>query len=150
MDSGEQGCKNHRYHQRGISPFRIFAAMEDWQLDFEWLKVRHLVKDQMGKDTLPDLQSILFLIGIQELGFLKDDFTKEEKQDLMHIAVCELLISDGYYTFVGRDEDGWPHYEPMANVEVEGVKQQEKLIKEKVIKYFQTWEKEAHSPSVES
>lgn len=70
--------------------------MEDWELDFEWLKVRHKVKDLLGKTDIPDLQAILFLVGIQELGRVPEGtFTKEEKRDLMHIAVCRLLSYEG-------------------------------------------------------
>lgn len=65
--------------------------MENWELDFEWLRVQHIVKDSMRRDTLPDLNTVLLLIGIQELGRWKKNFSKEEKQDLMHIAVCRLL-----------------------------------------------------------
>ncbi|MBK8626698.1 MAG: hypothetical protein IPN86_14370 [Saprospiraceae bacterium] len=44
--------------------------------DFEWLKVKHIVKDAMKKDALPDLQTVLFLIGarvrrIPRLNLLK-------------------------------------------------------------------------------
>ena len=63
-------------------------------------------------------------------------FTKEEKQDLMHIAVCTLLESDGYYKFKGRDADGWPHFDPIKSIPVEGVRAQEEFIKIKVIEYF--------------
>ena len=80
--------------------------METWESDFAWLRIRHLIKDRFGKESLPDLNAILFLIGIQELGRWKAQFTKEEKQDLMHIAVCRLLSYEGYYEFVGRDADG--------------------------------------------
>jgi hypothetical protein len=80
-------------------------TMEDWELDFEWLQVQHLVKDALKRDSLPDMNAILFLIGIQELGRWKAQFTKEEKQDLMHIAICHLMSYDGYYTFKGRDDD---------------------------------------------
>ena len=84
--------------------------MEVWEKEFEWLKVRHIVRDAMKKDTLPDLQTILFLIGVQELGRIpKEKFTKEEKRDLMHVAVCTLLEKDGYFEFEGRDQDGWQH-----------------------------------------
>ena len=116
--------------------------MEQWKLDFEWLRVQHIVKDSLKRDTLPDLNSILFLIGIQELGRWKKKFTKEEKQDLMHIAVCRLLSIDGYYEFVGRDEDGWPHWKMLIPYKVEGVKNQEVLLKEKIIQYFNVLEKE--------
>ena len=116
--------------------------MEEWNLDFEWLRVRHIVKDAFGRDSLPDMNSILFLVGMQELGYLKEDFTKEEKQDLMHIAVCKLLSMDGYYKFVGRDGDGWPVYELVKAVDEKGVKNQETLLKLKTIEYFKDLESE--------
>ena len=110
--------------------------MEEWQLDFEYLRIRHWVKDHMQQETLPDLNTILFLIGIQELGRWKKDFTKEEKRDLMHIAVCRLLSYDEYYEFVGRDEDGWPHYRQIREMSKAGLDDQEKLLKKFVIRYF--------------
>jgi len=116
--------------------------MEEWQLDFEWLRIRHLIKDRFNRDTLPDLNAILFLIGIQELGRWKNEFTKEEKQDLMHIAVCRLLSFDGYYKFVGRDADGWPHWEMIKPFQTKGVKEQEHFLKIKVIQYFSELENE--------
>ncbi|HXR79779.1 MAG TPA: hypothetical protein VN763_02630, partial [Saprospiraceae bacterium] len=45
----------------------IFAPMEEWQLEFEWLRVRHWVKDRFGKKELPDLNAVLFAIGMQEV-----------------------------------------------------------------------------------
>ena len=87
--------------------------MEDWELDFEWLRVQHKVKEAMRQETLPDLNMVLFLIGIQELGRWKRSFSKEEKQDLMHVAVCHLLSPSGYYELELVDEDGWPHYKQL-------------------------------------
>lgn len=120
--------------------------MEDWELEFEWLKVRHFVKNAFKKADLPDLNVILFLIGVQELGRWKAKFTKEEKQDLMHIAVCRLLSYDGYYKFSGRDADGWPHYEALKPFRHQGVKAQETYLKTKVIQYFRDWEIETGLP----
>ncbi|MEM8526093.1 MAG: hypothetical protein AAGG68_15750 [Bacteroidota bacterium] len=114
----------------------ITKQMERWELDFEWLRVQHLVKDAMNKERLPDLNAILFLIGVQELGRVQPTFSKEEKQDLMHIAVCQLLSEDGYFEFEGRDADGWPHYKSLQPLNIDGVKAQELLLKEKVIAYF--------------
>jgi hypothetical protein len=110
--------------------------MEDWELDFEWLRVRTYLKDSMKRESLPDLNAILFLIGIQELGRWKSKFTKEEKQDLMHIAVCRLLAMDGYYEFAGRDEDGWPHWNIVRPFKSKGINEQETYLKFKVIEYF--------------
>ena len=116
--------------------------MEEWEFDFEWLRVRHLIKQTTRRSTLPDLNGILLMIGIQELGRLQQQFSKEEKQDLMHVAVCRLLSSDGYYRFLGRDEDGWPHYEVLKPLRVTGVKEQERLLKTKAIEYFKSLEAE--------
>lgn len=110
--------------------------MEEWELDFEFLKVRHHLKDNLKLDKLPELKVMLLLIGVQELGKGPQNFTKEEKQDLMHIAVCRLLEQDGYYEFVGQDADGWPHWDIGIPFKTKGVAEQEKILKEKIIQYF--------------
>jgi len=110
--------------------------MEDWQIDFEWLKVRHHVKDAMGQTELPDLQIILLLIGVQEAGVVKKSYTKEEKQDLMHVATCHLLSFQGIFEFVGMDDEGWPHYKQVKTVQIQGEKAQESLLKQCIISYF--------------
>lgn len=116
--------------------------MEDWQIEFEWLRVRHQIKDAFNKDVLPDMQAILFLIGLQELGQIsKKDYTKEEKQDLMHIAVCTLLEEDGFFEFEGRDHDGWPHWKILKLFNTKGIKEQEEFLKQKVIYYFRALDK---------
>ena len=117
-------------------------VMEEWKEDFEWLRIRHYIKDRFGKTELPDLNAILFLIGIQELGRWKEAFTKEEKQDLLHIAVCRLLSYDDYYEFVGRDADGWPHWRNLKPFVTTGVEPQAKILKENIIRYFQEQEEE--------
>ena len=116
--------------------------MEDWELDFEWLRVQHLVQNAMRRETLPDLNTVLFLIGIQELGRWKKGFSKEEKQDLMHIAVCRLLSYEGFYEFVGRDEDGWPHYKQVLEMPSRSTIDQEKTLKVNAIRYFKALEQE--------
>jgi hypothetical protein len=116
--------------------------MENWEFDFEWLRIRNLVKEMFGKDDLPDLNGILFLIGMQELGRWKKGFSKEEKQDLMHVAVCRLLSYDGHYEFLGRDADGWPHWKLSKALPGRSLEQQEHYLKEKVLTYFHEWEKE--------
>lgn len=116
--------------------------MEEWELDFEWLHVQHIVKDAMRRETLPDLNAVLFLIGIQELGRWKKNFSKEEKQDLMHIGVCRLLSYEGYFEFVGRDEDGWPHYRQILEMPQQSTTQQEKLLKICSVRYFKELQEE--------
>lgn len=119
--------------------------MEDWELDFEWLRVQHLVKDAMRRETLPDLNTVLLLIGIQELGRWKKGFSKEEKQDLMHIAVCRLLAYDEYFEFSGRDADGWPHWRQVREMPKQDLGNQERLLKVKTVRYFKELEAEEGS-----
>ena len=44
------------------------------------------------------------------IGQLNRTFKKDQKLDLMHIAICKLLEPYGYYEFDFVDEEGWPHY----------------------------------------
>jgi hypothetical protein len=75
-------------------------------LKTKWESLCKKLGDEYGEE--PDLQAILFLIGVQELGRGPMKFSKDEKQDLMHIAVCKLLSQFGYYRLLGQDQDGWP------------------------------------------
>ena len=83
-----------------------------------------------------DLKGVLFLIGVQELQKGIQDFTKEEKQDILHLAVCKLLTSYGYFKFEKVDEDGWPHWTELKPIKNLTGEQQDLLIKEAIIAYF--------------
>lgn len=101
-----------------------------------WLNVRKLLKERFGKT--PDLEGMLYLIGINELNATPTtQFSKEQKQDLMHIGVCTLLSQVGFYRFTHRDEDGWPHFEQLKKIDAEHLKEQEQLLKECAIRYFE-------------
>ena len=102
----------------------------------QWKRVEQLIAGRFEK--VPDLQAVLFLIGMNEYGHppRKEAFTKEEKQDLMHIAVCTVLEPYGYFRFEGRDADGWPHWTPLKPVEVAGFMGQEIVLKRAVVAYF--------------
>jgi hypothetical protein len=117
---------------------------EEWELDFEWLRIRHFLKDRFQRDILPDLNGILFLIGIQELGRWQEEFSKEEKQNLLHIATCRLMSYYGYYEFSGRDADGWPHWELVRKIPSGDLKDQEVLFKQGIVRYFKEWETETN------
>ena len=76
--------------------------MED-DLQVRWWKLEEKLMQRFGKK--PDLESVLFLIGLQELGANQEKYTKEQKQDLMHVAVCTVLSSSGYYELEGIDNE---------------------------------------------
>ena len=111
--------------------------MQHFQEDLQvrWLKLRIKLKEQFG--IKPDMNGVLLLIGIQELGRGPGSFSKEEKQDLMHIAICRLLSSGGYYKLDGLDEDGWPHYTQLKPTPGANMIEQENLLKDYALLYFE-------------
>ena len=112
-----------------------FAASFMENIVERWRNVETLMLERFGK--LPDLEGILYLIGINEVGVNPaGKFTKEQKQDLMHVAVCTLLAKEGYYEFTGRDGDGWPHFKALKAPPEAGMLLQELLLKQCVIEYF--------------
>lgn len=84
------------------------------------------------------MEAILFLIGMQETGFIKEKITKEQKQDLMHVATCSLLMQSGYYELLGRDKDGWPHFQQLKTLPVLSAFEQENFLKDHILLYFET------------
>ena len=88
-------------------------VMED-DLQQRWWNLEAKLVERFGKK--PDLEAILFLIGIQETGFVVADISKEQKQDLMHVAMCTILQSSGYYLLQGKDDDGWPHFQQVKEL----------------------------------
>ncbi|MFN8334987.1 MAG: hypothetical protein U0U09_07630 [Cyclobacteriaceae bacterium] len=107
-------------------------------LDFErrWQALLSLLQQTIGKKP-KDLNGVLFLIGVHELGKGPKTFSKEEKQDLMHIAICKVLSLSGYYQLEGLDEQGWPHWKMIKKLPHFDLVEQEKLLKMHVIEYFE-------------
>jgi len=88
-------------------------------------------------DKKPDMEAILFLIGMQETGFVKEKITKEQKQDLMHVAICTVLSASGYYEFEQKDEDGWPHFKQLKELPAISLIEQENFLKDHILFYFE-------------
>src|SRR5690349_12014890 len=105
-------------------------------LQVRWWKLEEKMVERFGKK--PDVESILFLIGIQELGDIKTKFSKEQKQDLMHVAVCTVLAPSGYYELSGVDEEGWPHFTQLKAMPVLMPHEQEAFLKDHILLYFET------------
>ena len=107
-------------------------AKDDLQV--RWLKLRIKLKEKYG--IKPEMDGVLFLIGVQELGTGKQVYTKEQKQDLMHIAVCTVLMQSGYYMIEGYDDEGWPHFTQLKPLPPFNLFEQENFLKDHVLLYF--------------
>jgi len=104
-------------------------------LQQRWWNLEARLAERFGKK--PDLEAILFLIGLQETGFIKEKITKEQKQDLMHVAVCTVLSASGFYELEDLDKDGWPHFRQLKDLPVMPLIEQENLLKDHILFYFE-------------
>ncbi len=107
----------------------------NFELEKKWRDTVQDASKHFG-ETL-DLQTLIFLIGLQELNKGYQKLKKDQKLEVMHIAICTLLEPYGYYEFIGKDDDGWPHFENIKKLPPIGQHEQEDLIKEAIIDYFE-------------
>ena len=99
-------------------------------LQQRWWKLEAKLIERFGKK--PDMEAILFLIGLQETQFEAPKITKEQKQDLMHVAVCTLLQKSGYFIFEGKDPDNWPHFKQVKDMPDYMLPEQESFLKDHI------------------
>jgi hypothetical protein len=111
----------------------LMNANDDLQT--RWWNLEARLVEKFGKK--PDFETILFLIGIQELGGKNEKFTKEQKQDLMHVAVCTVLMPSGYYEIEKKDKEGWPHFRQLKSMPEMNTFEQENFLKDHVLLYFE-------------
>ncbi len=132
------GVKNKQSYKREkkmfLYPYLCTHCMNDL-LEQKWEAVKELFESRFGKE--PDLEVVLFLIGIQELRNVQNSFTKEQKEDLMHVATCTLLSFGGYYELENYDEDGWPHFKKLKNTPPMDTGAQEEFLRTYIIHYFE-------------
>jgi hypothetical protein len=108
----------------------------DEQLKNRWDQVVQLLSNQFAEGDMLDLDAIIYLIGVQELGKVHQTFKKDEKLNLMHIAICRLLEPYGYYEFDYVDKEGWPHYKVKEELPPLKAGEQSVLMKEAIVNYF--------------
>jgi hypothetical protein len=107
----------------------------DFEFENKWKLLLVEVSKKFGEPL--DLSSLLFLIGVQEVGLGYRKFKKDEKLDLMHVAICRLLEPYGYYTLKEKDEDGWPHFDFNNSLPPLNGDEQQRLIKQSILEYFE-------------
>lgn len=108
----------------------------DEQLKERWDAVVSFLSERFADGAPLDLDAVIYLVGLQELGQLHRKFKKDEKLNLMHIAICRLLEPFGYYAFEYFDDEGWPHYKVLEQLPVLRAGEQSVLMKEAIVNYF--------------
>ena len=107
------------------------------ELKIKWSNLKAKLSKDFSDDQLIDLDAIIFLIGLQELGQFQKKFNKQKKLEILHIAVCKLLSDYGYYQLEFIDQEGWPHYKLNENLPNLKPGEQTILIKKAIINYFE-------------
>lgn len=110
----------------------------DQELKERWNILTAKLSAQFADGDSLDLDAIIYLVGVQELGQYHRKYKKDEKLNLMHIAICKLLEPYGYYEFDFFDEDKWPHYKVKASLPPLKAGEQSVLMKEAIVHYFLT------------
>ena len=108
----------------------------DIQLKERWEQLVQILSDRFSQGEDLDLDAIIYLIGVQELGKVHNKYKKDEKLNLMHIAICRLLEPYGFYEFDYVDADGWPHYTVKEQLPALRAGEQSVLMKEAIVNYF--------------
>ena len=103
-------------------------------LDKKWSGLLEKLETQFDQEMT--LKGILYLIGVQELNLGIKQYEREEKANVLHVAICKILTPFGFYKFDRIDEDGWPHYIELKAVKNLSESQQELLMKEAIITYL--------------
>jgi hypothetical protein len=107
----------------------------NFELEANWQKILNFFRPDHGDLDVP---SVLFLIGIQELGKGALALSKDRKVEVMHIGVCTVLTPYGYYHFLGHDKEGWPHFDNIENLPPLDSSEQKNILKEAIINYFES------------
>ena len=107
------------------------------ELKIKWTNLKAKLSKYFSDNQLIDLDAIIFLIGLQELGQFQKKFNKQKKLEILHIAVCKLLSDYGYYQLEYIDQEGWPHYKLNENLPNLKPGEQTILIKKAIINYFE-------------
>lgn len=106
----------------------------DYDVEKRFQEVKSELEMSFGEGM--DVQALLFLIGVNELGLGYKDFSKAEKTDLLHVAICTILEPFGYYEFEKTDEENWPHFKLIKPLPTLNDGEQQHLMKQALIDYF--------------
>ena len=112
------------------------VTTRDQLLKDRWEKLVEVLTDKFSDGAPLDVEGMLYLIGLQELGQIHRKFKKDDNIDLIHIGICTALEPFGYYRFDFFDEQGWPHFELTEELPPLKAGEQSVLMKEAIVEYF--------------
>ena len=112
------------------------ASTTNKELKDQWEMLVSILTERFSETESIDIEGILYLIGIQELGQVHERFKKDDNVDIIHIGICSALEPFGYYAFDYFDDDRWPHFKLIEELPPLKPGEQSILMKEAVVHYF--------------
>ncbi len=108
----------------------------DQKLKERWEELVAVLSDRFSDGEALDVEGILYLVGLQELGQVHRKMKKDDNVKLIHIGICAVLEPFGYYRFDYIDDEGWPHFELLEELPPLKPGEQSVLMKEALVSYF--------------
>jgi len=108
----------------------------DEELKERWEKLVGQLTERFSDGEELNVEGVLYLVGLQELGKFDGRFKKDDNVNLMHVGICTVLEPYGHYQFTHHDDEGWPHFElikPLPNLKPG---EQSVLMKQALVDYF--------------
>ncbi|MDB2314407.1 hypothetical protein N9V42_02340 [Flavobacteriaceae bacterium] len=108
----------------------------DKKLKERWETLLVLLSERFSKGEALDVEGVLYLVGLQELGQVHRKMKKDDNVNLIHVGICSVLEPYGYYRFDFFDDEGWPHFELLEELPPLKPGEQSILMKEALVEYF--------------
>ncbi|MBH45606.1 MAG: hypothetical protein CMC93_03215 [Flavobacteriaceae bacterium] len=108
----------------------------DQKLKERWEELVTVLSDRFSDGEALDVEGILYLVGLQELGQVHGKMKKDDNVNLIHIGICAVLEPFGYYRFDCIDDEGWPHFELLEELPPLKPGEQSVMMKEALVSYF--------------
>ena len=112
------------------------SQSRDQKLKERWDHLIALLSDRFSDGEGLDVDGVLYLVGLQELGQVHRKMKKDDNVNLIHVGICTVLEPFGYYRFDYFDEEGWPHFELVEPLPPLKPGEQSLLMKEALVTYF--------------
>lgn len=110
--------------------------VRDPKLKARWQSLIDMLTKRFSDSEDLDVEGVLYLIGLQELGKFDQRFKKDDNVNLIHVGICTVLEPYGFYRFDFIDDDGWPHFELLEQLPALKPGEQSILIKTAIVEYF--------------
>ena len=81
----------------------------DKKLKERWDRLISILNERFSDGETIDVEGVLYLVGLQELGQIHQKMKKDDNINLIHIGICTVLEPYGYYRFDFYDEDFYNH-----------------------------------------